>query len=129
MPISTNVNPLIGSNGKELATNSSGSSYHVLLPTNNFAELLSFGAVAAGNSASNTLLGTNYVFLTGTNKFNGAVAQQMGLPVGLSHGVVLYVLQRAQVGAPFISHHSPHDLSSTGGRICSHFQPAVRPPA
>jgi hypothetical protein len=119
----------MGSNGKDPATNSSGSSYHVLLPTNNFAELLSFGAVATSNSASNTLLGTNYVFLTGTNKFNGAVAPQMGLSVGLSHGVVLSVLQRAHVGAPFISHHSTHDLSSTGGQICSQLQPAARPPA
>ena len=91
----------MGSNGKDPATNSSGSSYHVLLPTNNFAELLSFGAVAP----------------------------QMGLSVGLSHGVVLSVLQRAHVGAPFISHHSTHDLSSTGGQICSQLQPAARPPA
>ena len=109
MPISTTVNTNIGSNGREPATNSSGTSYNSLLPTNNFAGLLSFGAVVGTN---NSLLGTNHVFLTGTNQFNGTVARQMGLPVGLSNRVAFYVLQRAQVGVPYISQNVSYNFGS-----------------
>src|SRR5271166_3976519 len=54
VPISTVVNPAIGSNGKQPTNNASGSGY--LPTTNQFAEMLSFGAVTATTNNSLLLL-------------------------------------------------------------------------
>ncbi|MGA2245700.1 MAG: hypothetical protein ABSH48_11930 [Verrucomicrobiota bacterium] len=100
VPISTTVNTNIGSNGKQPTTNASGSGH--LATTNQFSQMLSFGAVTATTNNSRLLL--NNPYLQGSSNFNGTVAQQMQLPVGLNQdGTVAIVLQRARVGAPYLS--------------------------
>ena len=109
VPISTNVNPSIGSNGKEPTTDNSGSGYS---PTaNQFAEMLSFGSVVA--TTNNALLLTNNPYLQGTSNFNGTVAQQMQLPVGTTtNGTVLVILKQARIGAPYLSQAVSFDFGS-----------------
>jgi len=100
VPISTVVNPGIGSNGKQPTTNSSGSAY--LATSNQFAEMLSFGAVTA--TTNNAALSLSNVYLQGKSNFNGTVAQQMQLPVGLNPDQsVAVILKIARIGAPFVS--------------------------
>ncbi len=101
VPISTVVNPGIGSNGKLPTTlNSSGSTY--LATTNQFAAMMSFGAVTA--TTNNSLLSPGNPYLQGTNAFNAVEAQQMQYPVGLNpDNSVALVLKLARVGAPFVS--------------------------
>lgn len=101
VPISTVVNTNIGSNGQQPTTNASGSGHAAT--TNQFSQMLSFGAVTAttNNRAASF---TNNPFLRGTNAFNGFVAQQMQYPVGLApNQSVVIVLKLARVGAPYVS--------------------------
>jgi hypothetical protein len=107
--ISTVVNTNIGSNGKQPTTNASGSGHSAT--TNQFSQMLSFGAVTATTNNSSLLL--NNPYLQGTSNFNGAVAQQMQLPVGLNHdGTVAIVLERARVGAPYLSQAASFDFGA-----------------
>ncbi len=101
VPISTVVNPSIGSNGKQPTTNSSSGSIY-LATSNQFAGLMTFGAVTA--TTNNSLLSLTNVYLQGKSNFNGTVAQQMQYPVGLNPDQsVAIVLKLARVGAPFVS--------------------------
>ncbi len=99
VPISLNVNPSTGSNGKLAATNALG----VVSPvtTNQFASLVSFGGLTAPTNWM--LLNSNALYLSGTNSFSGNVAQAMGLPIGYSNGTPFMVLQNVQLGAPYVS--------------------------
>jgi hypothetical protein len=98
VPISTTVNPTIGSDGQEPTVDSSNLGNTPT--TNQFASLITFGAVTA--TTNNALLTTNNPYLQGTNAFSLAVANNMQLPVGISGNTVL-VLRRAWVGAPYVA--------------------------
>ena len=106
-PTSTN---LVGpaSDGRMSPTNSSRSSlnynqFSINPPTTNqFQSLLWFGAVPGLGplDATNSPLFSN--LRGGTNRFSGAVAQEMRLPVGQAGGQVAIVMRRALIGAPFL---------------------------
>ena len=100
VPISATVNTSIGSDGRMTNYNESGSA---LLPTTNqFASLISFGGIP-GHVFNDWLAISNSAILrNGTNAFSATVANEMILPVGLSNGVVVMVLRRAQIGGPFL---------------------------
>ena len=95
VPISTNVNPAIGSDGQEPNVDSSG--FNNTPTTNQFASLMTFGAVTAAKNLS-----TNNPYLQGNNAFSLTVATNMQLPVGIS-GSTVFVLRRAWVGAPYVA--------------------------
>ena len=101
VPISTVSNSPPGSDGRMTTVNESGSN---LLPTTNqFRGLITFGGTP-GLTRSAYLTASNSVALrNGTNAFNGALAQQMGLPVALSNSTVTMVMRRAVIGAPYLS--------------------------
>ena len=100
VPITSTVNTNVGSDGRMPTTNETYDSSN--LPTSNqFAGLLSFGAIP-GLLSNNWRTVSNVVQLRyGTNAFSGWLADQMQLPVGKLSNVVVVVLRHAQVGAPY----------------------------
>jgi len=91
-----------GSNGSPPGGNESTGVF--VPPTaGQFRNFLFFGGVA-GLKNSDWLAVSNTASLkAGTTAFSGLVAQQMKLPVALSNNVVVMVLRRAQIGAPYLS--------------------------
>lgn len=107
VPISTNVNPAIGSDGRMTNFNETVDSQgtrSLLLPTaKQFQSLVAFGA-APGLTTANWLAVSNSAILkAGSTPFSPTVATEMRLPVGLSNNAIAIVLRRAQVGAPYLS--------------------------
>ena len=108
VPISTNVNPAIGSDGRMSNFNeSAGLPFPPgLFPTNNqFRGLISFGGIPGLTLSQWQVVSNNAGLRNGTNAFSGTVAQAMGLPVGTSNNViggpVAIILRRGQIGAPY----------------------------
>jgi hypothetical protein len=101
VPISTVSNVPPGSDGRMTIINESGSA---LLPTTNqFRNLISFGA-APGLVLADWLARSNSTILkNGTNAFSATVAAEMKLPLGNTATGLVMVLRRAQVGAPYLS--------------------------
>jgi hypothetical protein len=99
-PISTSVNPSIGSDGQAPTTNSS-SGGAANLTLRQFAGMVSFGGVTA--TTNNPALQTNNPYLQGTNSFSATVAQNMQLPMGVDSTGVQFIMRRAVVGAPYIA--------------------------
>ena len=105
-PITTLVNSPYGSNGKGTATNSSTGMYLSPIGGQNWKQysyMASFGggSTLGGTNLSNLTNAANASLLTGSTAFSPQVAQAMQLPVGQSNGVVVLVLQRAQLGGAF----------------------------
>lgn len=100
VPIATTTN-VPGSDGRMTTVNESGS---FLLPTaNQFRGFVSFGGNPGLTQAAWLAASNSPALKAGTNAFNGAIASQMGLPIGLSNSVVTIVMRRALIGAPYLS--------------------------
>ncbi|MDB6028879.1 MAG: hypothetical protein JWM68_5102, partial [Verrucomicrobiales bacterium] len=101
VPISTTNNNPLGSNGRMPlpAANESGSN----LPgnTNQFRGFMGFGAIPS--PTNRVALSNSTTLKNGVTAFSANVAKEMQLPMGKSNNVVVMILRRAQLGAPFVS--------------------------
>ena len=110
VPISTTVNPAIGSDGRMTNFNESGTS--ILPTTNQFAGMVSFGGIPGLSSNAWVTVSNSTILKAGTNRFSGVVAEQMNLPRATSNGVVVMVLRLAQIGAPYLLRQSSFPFGS-----------------
>ncbi len=107
VPITTSVNPLIGSDGR--MTNFNQSAGSVNLPTTNqFVGLLSFGGVMGLRSNVWSKLKTYPDLVAGSAPFSATIASEMGLPLGRAtpnddSSPVIMVVRQALIGTPYIS--------------------------
>ncbi len=101
VPISRTANVPLGSNGKQPSTVDPDG-----LPANitnrQFGAVLPFGATAGRVEAAWRASSNSIILRAGVAAFSGTVAQQMGLPVALSNGVVTVVMRRSVAGASYI---------------------------
>jgi hypothetical protein len=101
VPISTVANVPPGSDGRMTTINESQSG---ILPTGSqFQGFTFFGAIPGLTKAAWLAASNSPALQAGTTPFDGTIASQMGLPVGLSNSVVVIVMRRAQIGAPYLS--------------------------
>ena len=110
VPISITVNPAIGSDGRMTNYNESGSSSRPT--TNQFAGMISFGGIPGLSSNAWVTVSNSTLLKAGTNRLSGVVAEQMDLPRATSNGVVVMVLRRAQIGAPYLLRQSSFPFGS-----------------
>jgi hypothetical protein len=102
VPISQTVGNPAGSDGRQPGGNESTGTFTP--PTSGqFSGFLALGGGPGMTVDRQATATASTVLQTGSTAFNGAVAQQMGLPVAVSGGQVAMILRRAQVGAPYLS--------------------------
>lgn len=116
VPISTNVNPGIGSDGRMTNFNETidpGGTRSTLLPTaKQYQSLVAFGGTPALTTANWLAVSNSAILKAGTTPFSPTVAAEMRLPVGQSNAAIVVVLRRAQIGVPYLSRQVSFDFGS-----------------
>lgn len=104
VPISTVVGTPPGSDGRSPTQAQQQADGLTLNPptTNQFRSLISFGSIPGLAQSDWLAVSNSTVLKQGTTPFNGAVAEEMRLPVARSNNVVVMVLRRGQIGAPYL---------------------------
>ncbi len=101
VPISSTTNTTIGSDGRLPLPGANESGSSLPATTNQFRGFMGFGAIP---SPTNRVAVSNSTTLkNGNTAFSANVAAAMQLPMGKSNNVVVMIMRRAQVGAPFLS--------------------------
>ena len=102
VPIGTVVGTPPGSDGRmPTGVNESGT-YNPPTP-NQFQSLVAFGGIPGLVGSDWLAVSNSSILQAGATPFSGAVAEEMRLPVARSNNVVVLVLRRGQVGAPYLS--------------------------
>lgn len=104
VPISTVVGTPPGSDGRSPTQSQQEADGLTLNPptTNQFRSLISFGSIPGLVQTDWMAVSNSTVLQQGTTPFNGAVAEEMRLPLARSNNVVVLVLRRGQIAAPYL---------------------------
>jgi len=101
-PIGTVVGTPPGSDGRMPTGLNESGTYNPPTP-NQFQSSVSFGGIPGLVQSDWLAVSNSTVLQSGTTPFSGAVAEAMRLPVARSNNVVVLVLRRGQIGAPYVS--------------------------